>query len=205
MAFKRVDTLLEQITRVLRGLEKVGFNRDDVLDALSEAQRAVCREGHALKGQSVLTTLAGVASYPVRGLIAVTAMVPPARWSEPLTVVENDRIWADHLSRTHSADFPLFVRPYGETVQFLPPPAISGERVAIEYAHYPAVGRLEPGTDPEVSPLWEPALKVGTLSELLGGDYTIAFARAINLAATRHANVAKGVPVRDHWSRTLGF
>ena len=52
---------------------------------------------------------------------------------------------------------------------------------------------------------WEPALKVGALAELLGGDYITAAGRALDLAASRHADVLKGVRTRDHWSRSLGF
>lgn len=205
MAFKRVDALLDQVQRVLRGLEESGFSRDDVLDALTTAQQNACIEGHALRGQTELTVLAGVDRYPVGGLIAITGLFRPRRWCEELAVIENDTVWADIITREFSGGYPLYVRPYAETVQFYSAPTVSGEKVSLDYAHLPKAARLEPGADPEVSPLWDAALKVGALSELLGGGHAANFARAVALAASRHANTVKGVPTRDHWSRNLGF
>jgi len=205
MAFKRVDYLLDSIKRILRGLEVTRFSPDDILDALTEGERQLCREGLALRETTELTTLAGVAAYGVAGLIAITDIRPPKRWTEKLTVVENKEVWKDALTREISCGFPILVRPYAETVEFLPTPVVAGEKVSLDYARYPRVARLEPGTDPEVTMGWEPALKVAAMAELLGGDYVQAAARARELAATKHGNVLKGVPTRDHWSRTLGF
>jgi len=205
MAFKRVDHLLDQIKRILRGLDQRAFTPDDILDALTESERNLCRKGNALRSEAELTTLAGVAKYNVAGLVAVIAARPPARWSEPLTVVSNDGVWADLKTRGFSGSFPLYIRGFAETIHFLPAPSIAGEKVELDLAHYPSSVRLEPGTDPEVTMGWEPALKMGALAELLGGAYIEAAERALALAVSQHSDVVKGVPQRDHWSRTLGF